>query len=69
MINLIGYLGYYFFIGGLWCYWLESFTTRELEYPYNAGWTNKERLYHICLWPLTLGVFVWGLIKELIKNK
>lgn len=69
MIDLLGYLAYYLFAGAVWCFWLESFTTRELNPPYNMPWTNKERLYHICLWPMTLGVFAWGLCKELFGNK
>lgn len=58
----------YFIIGVIWSCWLEYFSTRYLEGAYGADWKGRERLFHITIWPYSLSVFLYNLIKEL-KNK
>jgi len=57
----------YIILGGLWAYWLEYFTTENLEEPYNKPWNNTERLFHWALWPVTLLVFVHNFFKDLFR--
>jgi uncharacterized SAM-binding protein YcdF (DUF218 family) len=58
----------YFFIGCLWAIWLEGFTTRNLEDPYNRPWVNGERVVHIFFWPVTLAVFLCSFLSDLFKK-
>ena len=59
----------YITIGIIWSIWLESFTTRVLQAPYNQPWTNSERLFHITLWVYSFGVFIYNFVKDYFKNK
>jgi len=54
----------YLLIGIAWAYWLERFTTGELEEPYNSKWTIAERVFHIALWPINLSIFLYSLYKH-----
>ena len=58
----------YFFIGTIWSWWLEKYTTSNLDGIYGQPWIWKERVFHICLWPWSLGRFVYELLKQ-IKNQ
>lgn len=58
----------YLIIGLSWAFWLEYFTTNYLEGDYGEDWKGTERLFHILIWPYSLGAFLYGVIKE-INNK
>lgn len=58
----------YFLIGVIWACWLEYFTTKHLEGPYGEDWKGRERLFHITLWPYSLGAFIYGIVEEM-NNK
>lgn len=57
----------YTLLGCSWALWLEYFTTRNLETPYNKPWSNTERILHCTLWPVTLIVFIHNFIKDLFR--
>lgn len=57
----------YFLIGCFWSLWLEHFTTKNLEAPYNEPWVQRERLIHIICWPITLVVFLHNFFTGLFK--
>ena len=57
----------YAIIGVIWAIWLESFTTKNLEAPYNSPWTNSERMVHIIFWPITLFVFLHNFLSDIFK--
>jgi hypothetical protein len=59
----------YIAIGVVWAIWLETFTTRELQAPYNQSWTNSERLFHVTLWVYSFGIFIYNFVKYYFKNK
>ena len=59
----------YIAIGVVWAIWLENFTTRELQAPYNQSWTNSERLFHVTLWVYSFGIFIYNFVKYYFKNK
>ena len=44
----------YIAIGLMWCWWLEWFTTKNLELP----WIWRERFFHTLFWPFSLCVFM-----------
>ena len=58
----------YFFIGCLWAIWLEGFTTRNLQEPYNRPWVNGERVIQIFFWPATLAVFLYSFFRDLFEK-
>ena len=58
----------YFVIGCLWAIWLEGFTTRNLEDPYNKPCVNRERVIHIFFWPVTLAIFLHSFLSDLFKK-
>ena len=53
----------YLLLGVCWCLWLEWYSTTQLEPPYNAPWTLKERLFHTLLWVISFSMFVIHLRK------
>jgi hypothetical protein len=57
----------YILLGAAWALWLEYFTTKNLEEPYNKPWNNTERVLHFTLWPVTLLVFVHNFLKDLFR--
>lgn len=61
---MIGYIIWYVIPGLLWTGWLEWFTTTRLEGEYSAAWSNRERIFHLLLWPFSLFKFM----KEFIKG-
>jgi hypothetical protein len=65
---LIKNLGLYILCGTIWTAWFETYTTKELPPPYNQDWTNRERIYHITTWPVSLVVFIYSFIKEVMKQ-
>jgi len=58
----------YLMLGAIWTGWFEMYTTKELPPPYNQDWSNKERIYHITTWPISLVVFTIAFIKEVMKQ-
>jgi hypothetical protein len=65
---LIKNLGLYILCGTIWTAWFETYTIKELPPPYNQDWTNRERIYHITTWPVSLVVFIYSFIKEVMKQ-
>ena len=59
---------YYLLIGAIWAMWLEYYTTRNLDHPYNLPWALLERLFHVTLWPYSLGLFVFTFVKDIFDN-
>ena len=57
----------YIVLGCAWALWLEYFTVKNLEEPYNQPWTNTERVFHCTLWPVTLIVFIHNFLKDLFR--
>jgi|GEM_PF-1772758 hypothetical protein len=57
----------YAMIGVVWSFWLERFTTKNLQPPYNNPWTNSERMVHILFWPITLLVFLHNFFTDIFK--
>jgi len=66
---MIGPIATYFILGTFWSWWLEKYTTEELEHPYNQPWSNYERGYHILMFAYTFGVFIYNLLREINNNK
>lgn len=62
------YISIYTIIGLIWASWLEYFTTNKLEGKYGQPWQGSERVFHITLWPYSLGTFIYGFFKEFFKN-
>jgi hypothetical protein len=60
----------YFLIGVGWSWWLEVITTNKLD-PQTTGkpWIWTERVFHISLWPWSLGTFIYAFIREYKKRK
>lgn len=58
----------YFLIGIGWLWYLEWFSTNYLEPPYNAPWTNPQRIYTIVFWPVSLGNWIKGFWDTINKN-
>jgi len=69
MITLLDFILVYGLIGLIWSCWLEYFTTKNLEAPFNEPWVMYERIYHVVLWPYALSVFIYQFLKEYFKNK
>lgn len=65
---MLYYISIYTIIGVLWTWWLEYFTTTKLQGKYSQPWQGSERVFHIVLWPYSLGTFIYGFLKELFKN-
>lgn len=61
------FIGYYIMIGLIWAGWLEWFTCNNLEEPYNQDWQVFERVFHVCLWPVSLSIFLYHIIKDCLK--
>jgi|11_taG_2_1085331.scaffolds.fasta_scaffold12862_6 hypothetical protein len=51
----------YTMIGLVWTIFMEVYTTRNLEPPYNKPWNTPERLSHLILWPINLTIFLYYL--------
>lgn len=62
-------LGTYIAIGIIWGVWLEYFTTRHLDEYRTEGWNNRERVFHLVLWPYSLGVFLKSAVSSMFKDK
>lgn len=54
-------------IGLIWSGWLEWFTCNNLEEPFNQDWKAYERIFHICLWPISFSIFLYHIIKDCLK--
>lgn len=54
----------YFFIGVIWSWWLEYYTTKHLEGELGADWEWKERFLHTGLWPVTFALFIYSIFKQ-----
>lgn len=59
----------YALAGGLWAWWLEYFTTNNLEGELGRKWSIFEKIFHSVLWVLSLGVFLLGFIREINKRR
>ena len=59
---------YYLLAGALWAMWLEYYTVRNLDAPYNQSWSGLERVFHITCWPYSFGLFVFTFIKDFFDN-
>lgn len=59
----------YILLGIIWSWWLEEYTTSNLDDVYGQPWVWRERLFHIFLWPWSLGTFIYAIIKEYNKRK
>lgn len=57
----------YVLIGCFWAIWLENFTTKYLDDPYNRPWSSSERTIQIAFWPITLLVFLHNFFKDLLR--
>jgi|11_taG_2_1085331.scaffolds.fasta_scaffold01718_2 hypothetical protein len=55
----------YIVLGCAWALWLEYFTTKYLDDPYNRPWSSSERAIQIAFWPITLLVFLHNFFKDL----
>jgi len=53
----------YLITGLIWCLWLEWYTTNKVDGVMNREWLWRERIYHTFLWPLSLGSFVYFLLR------
>lgn len=60
----MSYLYIYLFIGVIWTWWLEYYTTTHLPGPLNEDWYWRERFFHILLWPATLSVFLYNVFRR-----
>ena len=58
----------YLIAGFVWAIWLENFTTKELEHPYNQPWETAERVFHSVLWPYSFSVFLYSFLEDFFKN-
>lgn len=45
----------YLTIGLVWCFWLETYTTKNNAH---TTWVWRERIFHTFLWPVSLSVFL-----------
>ena len=54
----------YILVGTGWAWWLEWFTTTNLEGVYGEPWKNRERLFHWFFWPYSLATFLYAMVKE-----
>lgn len=52
----------YFILGVAWSAFLEYYTTKNFKGAIGAPMTTKERLFHITLWPISLGYFIYTFI-------
>mgnify|MGYP001590842159 FL=1 len=59
----------YFILGTIWSWWLEHYTTSNLDDVYGQPWVWKERLFHISLWPWSLVTFIYAMYKEYKRRK
>jgi len=60
---------YYLLIGVVWSWWLEDYTTSNLDGIYGQPWIWKERAFHILVWPWSFGKFLYEIIKQINNNK
>jgi len=58
----------YIIFGCVWSLWLEWYTVKELEPPYNMPWSTRERLVHLVIWPWSFGLFLYTLFKDFFGN-
>ncbi len=63
----MSYLLTYAGLGLLWAGWLEWYCTSYLEEPYNKEFSLKERLFHTCLWIVSLGLFIYNIGRDCLK--
>jgi hypothetical protein len=59
----------YLLIGVGWSWWLENYTTKNLPGALGKPWRWTERVFHISLWPWSLGTFIYAFIREYKKRK
>ena len=59
----------YGLLGIIWSWWLETYTTSNLQGELGRPWVWRERVFHIFLWPWSLGTFVYAIIREHNKRK
>ena len=59
----------YLLIGTIWSFWLEYYTTSNIEGRLGQPWIWKERVFHIVVWPYSLGTFVYALYREYRNRK
>lgn len=57
----------YLIIGCIWAFWLEYYTTNEVNGPMGRPWIMRERLFHLLLWPFSLLTFITEIIRQLWK--
>ena len=57
----------YFIIGILWCAFLEWYTTNKVDGFMGRPWVMRERLVHFILWHISLGTFIWEILKQITK--
>ena len=43
---------------------MEWYTTTHLEGRYGQPWNNRERWFHVWLWPYSLGTWVLTIIEH-----
>ena len=66
---MIDSLSIYICVGIIWAVAFEYFCINKLEEPYNAPFVNRERLWHVLVWPFNAGLFLYHLILEARNNK
>ena len=54
----------YSFFGAVWCFYMEWYTTNNLEGRYGQPWNNRERWFHVWLWPYSLGTWLLAIIEH-----
>lgn len=59
----------YLLIGVGWSWWLENYTTKNLPGALGNKWQLIERIFHITVWPYSLGTFIFTILKEIFKRK
>lgn len=50
----------YLLIGTLWCMFIEFIVQPQIE---GNGMNNLTRIWQIGLWPLNMGLFIYGYIR------
>jgi hypothetical protein len=55
----------YLIVGLVWVAWLEYYTTRNLEGEDGRKWNIGERIFHLVVWPFSVGTFIYHFFKAM----
>lgn len=59
----------YSIIGIIWSMWLEYYTTNNINGNLGRPWVSRERFFHLCLWPISLGTFIYEFFRYFFEDK